>query len=306
MGSTNVSVPGPTAEERALQAQQASLLKQQGEIISSQVSQQKALLPFFAEQAGIKLQYNDKGDVIGATHIDDPLEAQNKQIQGLFNQRTLDALGGKLPVDPALEQELSTKEQTLRDHLQQQFGPGYETSTPGIQTLNEFFKSAEGLRYGARTGQMTLAEQLGLARGEQGMATQGQNINIFRGFGISDPVAFAQASGQTASGYGQAQVPFIQQRQMQLQASMANAQNQMQMMSGFGQLAGSLFGGVFGMSDARLKSAIELVSQWKVPIYTFTIEGVRRLGVMAQDVIRKWPWLVGSLNGYMTVNYKGL
>lgn len=306
MGSTTVSVPGPSDEEKALQAAQAQLLKQQSSIISSQVEQQKALFPFFAEQAGYKLKYDDKGAITGAEKINDPLEQQSKDIQSLFNQRTLDALGGKLPVDPALERELATKEQTLRDALFQKLGPGYETSTPGIQTLDEFFKSAEGLRYGARTGQLTLSEQLGLARTESNLGAQGQNLNIFRGFGISDPITFAQATGSNAQGYGQAQIPFIQQRQMQLQASIANAQNQMSMMSGFGQLAGTVLGAVFPMSDQRLKTAVELVSNWLIPIYAFTIAGVRRLGVMAQDMARVRPELVGQLAGYMTVNYRGI
>lgn len=306
MGSTTVSVPGPSAEERSLQAQQAALLKQQSQIIAGQQEQQQVLLPFFAQQAGIQLQYDNNGKITGASKINDPLELQSKEIQGKLNQRTLDALAGNLPVDPALERDLATKEQTLRERLQAQYGPGYESSTPAIQTLDQFFQSSESLRYGARTGQLTLAEQLGLARTESNMATEAQNLNIFRGFGVSDPLSIASATGSNAQGYGQAQVPFIQQRQMQLQASMANSQNQMQMMSGFGQLAGMALGAVFPMSDARLKSDLEWISDGPVPIFAYTIFGERHIGVMAQDLIKVRPDLVGEFAGYMTVNYKGL
>lgn len=240
-----VNVPQPSAEERELQRQQAALLAQQQQITQQAYQQQQTLLPFFAEQAGIELQFDESGKIIGATKVDDPLAAQNKEIQGLLNERSLKALRGELPVDPVLERELASQEQTLRERLTSQLGTGYETSSPGIETLDKFFQTAEGLRSTARRGELTLAEQLGLARTESDRAGTAMNLNILRGGAIADPLSFAQASGINAQGYGQAQIPFIQHRQMQLQANMQNAQNTMGLFGGIGQLAGLALGSIF-------------------------------------------------------------
>jgi hypothetical protein len=307
-GAPEVKVPGPSKEERLLQQRQADLLQQQSEIIGKQMQQQEALLPFMAEQMGIDLQRDSKGNVIGATKRADPLEAKRTDIEKQLLQRTQDALGGKLPVDPALESSLGTQEQQLRSKLQQQFGAGYETSTPGIQALEEFRKSAEGLRYGARTGQLTLSEQLGLSNQEMQLNQQQQQLGIFRQAAIGDPLSFMSASGSTAQGYGQAQVPFIQQRQMQLNASIANAQNSMQMMGGIGSMFGTLFGGLMGMSDERVKEELEVIGwlEWLgIPIYLFKFIGVdgKRVGVLAQDVQEVYPAAVAPLDGLLHVNY---
>jgi hypothetical protein len=239
MGS-HVDAPKPTAEERALQAKQAQLLDLQSQIITRQMDQQQALLPFMAEQLGMKIIKNKDGQIIGAKKIVTAQDKQRTAIENQLLQRTQDALGGKLPVDPGLESQLGNQEQTLREKLQQQFGPGYETSTPGIQALQEFQKSADSLRYGARTGQLTLAEQLGLSHQEMDLQQQQQQMGLFRQAAVGDPLSFASGAGSTAQGYGQAQVPYIQQRQMELQANMFNAQN-----SGLGAIGG-IFGQLFG------------------------------------------------------------
>lgn len=241
-----VEAPKPSAEEKALQAQQAALLKQQAAIINKGYQQQQKMMPFFAKQAGFTLKYDKKGNIIGADPIVDPLAEQNKEIQAKLNQRTLDALNGNLPVDPALERDLQKQETTLRERLGSQFGPGYETSTPGSDTLGEFFKTSEGLRSAARTGQLTLSEQLGLSRSEADRAGQAQSLNIMRGSTIGDPLSFATGNAQAAQGFGQAQVPYIQQRQMELNASVQNAQNSMSIFGGIGNILGMGFGALFG------------------------------------------------------------
>lgn len=312
MSGPKVEAPKPSKEERLLQQRQADLLGQQSAIIEKQMQQQEALLPFMADQMGIELQRDSTGRVIGAKKKYDPMEAQRTDIEKQLLQRTQDALGGKLPVDPALESQLKSQEQQLRDRLSQQFGAGYETSTPGIQALSEFSKTAEGLRYGARTGQLTLAEQLGLSRQEMQLAQSQQQLGMFRQAAIGDPMSFMQASGQTAAGYGQAQIPYIQDRQMQLQANMANAQNSMQMMGGIGSLFGSLFGAGMGMiSDARVKDLVAVIGWLEhlgIPIYLFRFKGARqlRIGVLAQDVQEVHPSAVAPEAGFLHVNYNML
>lgn len=243
MRAPKVKVPGLSPAELALQRAQAGLLNDQRGILRAQQDQQRILLPFLAKQAGFKVKLDAKGNLIGIEEINDPLSQQAKKLQGLEQQRAIDALEGKLPVDPGLERELGSQEEVLRERLQRQFGAGYETSTAGQQTLDEFFRSSEGLRSDARTGQLTLAEQLGMARQGLGLQTQGQNLGILGG--ASDLSGIFQGAGALAQGYGQAQIPYLQNRQMGLQASIYNAQNAGSAMSGWGSLAGVLLGKVF-------------------------------------------------------------
>lgn len=241
-----VSVPPMSAEEKGLLAQQTATLKQQSDLVNSQISQQKALLPFMAEQAGVKLKFDDKGNVVGAEKIVDPMQAQRDDIQKSLLDREQAALSGNLPVDPALERDLKNQEQTLRDKLQSQLGTGYETSTPGIQALDQFNQTAEGLRYGARTGQLTLADQLGLAHQEMGLNQSSQSFGQFRTSTFADPLALGGAVGQNAAGYSNPLSVYAQDRNMQFQANGANAAAQGSMLSGFGNLAGMALGSVFG------------------------------------------------------------
>lgn len=89
---------------------------------------------------------------------------QNAEIAKLLRDRELAALKGELPIDPTLTRELGTSEATLRSSLQKQLGPGYETSTPGIEALANFMARKNELIYGANRGEITLGEQLGGAR----------------------------------------------------------------------------------------------------------------------------------------------
>lgn len=204
-------------------------------------------MPFLLKQAGFEVELNKKGKIKGITESPEQkaLNEQDQEIQKLLNERSLAALKGELPVDPALERELANQEETLRQRLQGQFGTGYETSTPGIQTLDEFFQSASTLRSQARRGELTLAEQLGLARRESENADNTTAFNMIRGSVIGDPLTFANAMGSNAYGYGQAQQPYQFDRSMQFQANVQNSANQMAMMGGIGQLAGTMFGAIF-------------------------------------------------------------
>lgn len=247
MGPTEIEAPSPTRAEQKLRNQQSKLLKQQVQITKKAAKQQQALLPFLAKQAGYNVTINKKGFIKDIT--EDPataaLNAQDQEIKRLFNERSLAALRGELPVDPVLERELESQEETLRQRLSSQFGPGYETSTPGIQTLDEFFRSAEGLRANARRGELTLAEQLGLARREGDAAENTNALNILRSGAIGDPLTFANAFGSIATGYGNAQQPYQFDRRMQFEANVQNSANQMSFLSGIGSLAGTAFGAIF-------------------------------------------------------------
>lgn len=305
MGS-KVSVPGPSAEERELQKNQAELLALQRQIIEQQRQQQAVLLPFLAEQEGFDVTTNAEGTITAISKRANPDDAKRKELESGLLDRSLKALKGELPVDPALEETLTTQEKQVRDKLSAQLGPGYETSSAGIETLGNFFRSSEILREGARTGQLTLAEQLGITRSQQDQFSRQSSQDVLRQSAIGDPLTFAGAFGQTARGFGQAQQPFIQQRQMQLQASMANAQSSNSILgAGIGAF-GSLFG---AFSDARLKTNIEPIGTDLlpgVPICTFEFiwePGVQHCGVLAQDLQKAMPQAVfENEEGFLSID----
>ncbi len=304
MGGGGVSVPEPSAEERALQAEQANQLKLQTEILRAQQAQQKVLLPFLADQEGYDVTMDDNGNITAISKRDDPLDQQNKEITGLLNERTLKALKGELPLDPALEESLTSQEQQLRERLTQQFGTDYETSSPAIETLAQFMRQSEILREGARTGALTLGEQLGITRQQQDAFTRQTSQDNLRQFAFGDPLTMAGAHGQVARGYGAAQQPYQNQRNMQFQAANANANRSMGLVGAGIGLIGSLF------SDPDMKEGLipvgETQSGFTIYEYTRKDTGERMLGVMADEVEAVLPELVGEKGGYDVVNYGGL
>jgi hypothetical protein len=303
MGGGGVKVPPPSAEEKELQKNQAELLALQREIIEQNRAQQAVLLPFLAAQEGFEVTTDENGNITSISKIPSELDDMREELELGLTQRSLDALAGNLPVSPGLEREIGQQEELLREKLRKQFGSGYDTSTPGIEALDKHFSTAEILREGARTGQMTLAEQLGVTRQQQNEFSRHTSQDILRQIGIGDPLTFAGAFGQTASGFGQAQEPFIQQRQMQLNASIANAQNSAAMFGAGIGLVGSLF------SDEMLKSdavQIGVIEPFLIPIYEYDMGGERYIGVFASDVQEVLPGSVGERYGYRTVQYGDL
>lgn len=380
MGSTKVSAPKPSKEENALRVEQTNLLRMQQQILTSQQQQNSALMPIFAEQMGLSLQYDGSGNVVGASQtaeaakmeglqtqlmektlnqllhpesdpmygkqmslldmqltqlqeeLTGPQAIQNKEIQKLLGERTLKALKGELEIDPALERDLKGQEQTLKERLQQQLGPGFETSSAGIEAMQKYREGADVLRYQARRGELTLSEQLSMARtgadiAQGGLALGGASAKLpgadplsSGGFAfgvgqgtaqnqatlrqvLASPLGIAGGYGQVASGFQMPIGQLMNDRQMKMDASLANAQNNA---SGLGALGG-VFGAILGMSDRRLKSNVEVIGEWNgIPICAYDIFGVRKIGVMAQDLLAIRPDLVSEFGGWLRVDYGGL
>jgi hypothetical protein len=295
-------VPGPSDEERALQKNQAELLQLQTEILKQQRQQQAVLLPFLAEQEGFQVETDEFGNITKISKTPSELDDMKKDLEKQLTKRSLDALAGNLPVSPGLERDIGKNTQTLRERLQSQLGPGYETSSAGIEALSKDTENAEILREGARTAQLTLAEQLGITREQQNQFSQQSSQDVLRQSSIGDPLTLAGAFGQTASGFGKAQEPFIAQRQMQLQASIANSQSRASMFGAGIGLIGSLF------SDERLKENAIVISVRPdgIPIYAYDMDGERLIGMFAGDVEELYPHLVGERMGYKTLDYGGM
>lgn len=303
MGAS-VKVPPPSAEEKELQKNQAELLALQRDIIENQQAQNAVLLPFLAEQEGYDVTVDANGNLTSIKKRFDPDDAVRQELESGLLRRSLQALKGELPVDPGLEESLQKQEVDLRQRLASQLGPGYETSTAGIETMDQFFRTSEILRDGARTGQLTLAEQLGITREQQNIYSRQANQDVLRQSAIGDPLTFAGAFGQTARGYGQAQIPFIEHRKMQTQASIANAQSSASMFGAGLGLIGALF------SDDALKEDIVYMTTREDGLniyeYTYKPTGERMIGVLASEVEKLYPDLVGTKGGYDVVDYGAL
>jgi len=301
---TKVSAPRPTAAEEALRVAQKESIDLQNQIIKQQQQQNKILLPFLAEQEGFDITQDAEGNISSISKRNDPDAELQKQIQRELNERSLKALRGELPVDPGLERDITSQREQLTNKLASQYGSGFSTASPAIEALQRFDESANILREGARTGQLTLAEQLGITREQQNAFKQQSSQDVLRQSAVGDPLTFAGAFGQVSNNYLRAQQPYIADRQMQLQASIANAQSKTSLFGAGIGLAGALF------SDADIKGDLEQIAVHPtgVPIYVYTRldTGERMIGVLAQDVMEVKPWVVGTKDGYLTVSYVDL
>lgn len=202
---------------------------------------------------------------------DAKLDPQRQDIERQLLERSQKALAGELDLDPALERDITNQRQTLQERLQSQFGPGYDTSSAGIEAMNKFEESANVLRSQARHGELTLSEQLSLARqgadNAQGAAGIGAATSPLPGvnplqaggfaFGLNQggnqqlgqfgqvlgaPMSIAGGFGQVAQGF---QLPIGQlqnNRQMQMDASIANARSSMGGLGAIGGIFGSILG----------------------------------------------------------------
>lgn len=304
------NAPKPSAEERELQRQQALMLQEQRDIVKAQQQQQKILLPFLADQEGFDLELDENGNIKNIKKRTSEVDELNKQIELKLAKRSMDALEGNLPVDPALEDALKTQKETLKERLTRQFGPGWETSSGGVEAMGEFDTNAETLRSNARRGELTLSQQLGLVREQQNDSERMGSQDYLRQISTGDNLTFAGAYGQIAGGYGQAQAPYIQQRQMQMQAQQARQSNIFGLLGAVAGAAGTVMGSPAAsaamFSDERLKSKAVRIATHKrlgIPIYKYIIGGEERLGVFASDVEAKLPEAVGRRRGYKTVDY---
>ncbi len=301
----SVSVPGPSEEERALQAAQADQLRKQTAILERQERFSTVMTKFIATQEGFEIKTNEAGEIIDIQEGPSELREIRKEIEAGLLDRTRKALKGELPVDPGLEEGLRVNEQDLREKLARQIGPGWETSSPGIEAMAAFKRDAEILRSGARNQQLTLAEQLGITREQQEIFRRQSGQDAIGQSSQAVPLALAGAFGQNAAGYGRAQEPFIRQREMQLNAAIANQRNSASMFGAGLGFAGSVLG-LF--SDSRLKEDLEQIgwhSELDVPIYSYRYvgESTRHIGVLAEDVAVRRPDLVGERYGWLTVDY---
>lgn len=151
------------AEGQALASQQQALTDSRQKILQV-LQQQNLLTPQLLSSLGFTTGPNGQimdqgaaGGTMAETFANGP---EQQRINQLLRQRQEAALQGNAPVDPGLERNLGLQEQTLRNQLRAQLGPGYETSTPGMQALADFNQRATESRYNVGKEALTTAAGL--------------------------------------------------------------------------------------------------------------------------------------------------
>jgi hypothetical protein len=248
-----------TPEQQAALAQQQASLSDQRQQLLKVLGDQNLLQPALLESLGFtKDASGNYTDTLGSQFRDlqsmqmkdlaasDP---ETQQLQSLFRQKQIAALQGNAEADPQLEHNLAIQEQTLRNQLQAQLGSGYETSTPGIQALNDFRQRAEGLRFQSRQGIIQNYAGAGNVNAntratEYSPLATTSNVmsnrfgNVFNAANLTLPTT-AQLTAN-ASGFGNLADQFLKQTQLGAQTQVAQEQTQ-------GQTGAKLFGDIMGI-----------------------------------------------------------
>lgn len=155
-------------------------------------------------------------------------------LERLTIDRSTKALKGELPIDEGLLRDLASREKLTRETLLRQLGPGFETSTPGIEALREFETFRSSTLDRARRGDiqqiLPQTQRLGLSQqlpADAFIGTLGSPFNAF---------------GGAAQGFGALQAPFQRQRDQQFASSQAAFQANRGRGAGIGSLLGTVGG----------------------------------------------------------------
>tara|TARA_R100001086_G_scaffold235327_1_gene158173 strand:+ start:225 stop:1007 length:783 start_codon:yes stop_codon:yes gene_type:complete len=222
--TTNVNIPGPTAEETELTRKQTEILEESLGLTRSQIEQANILNPLLFAQLGINAEFDPEGKLLSVS--EDPEAVSRRDIrgdiEGLSLEKELAALRGEGEIDPSLTRSFEEGEETLRESLLRQLGPGFETSTPGIEALANFQQRKTETEFGARRGDLSLFEQLALSsqagRQQQGSDTLNKLLGIT---GIQ--TGNVGQLGQISGGFGGIGASLQADRSMQSQAAIAGA-----------------------------------------------------------------------------------
>lgn len=252
MGGGGSKAPEPSEEERALQREQANILRMQQQQLTRQQKQYDILAPILYKELGYAPQYDSEGNLLGLNPIASEEDALRKEINLKYLQREKAALAGELPVNPGLLSDLAERDQELEQQFVKDYGSVSDArrSSGGQQMLAKWNAQKASVLDAARRGDIQMASQLGLQRDQ---------ANLSRSM-MPQGVPGMQANyNNLAAMYGQALQPYQQQRALDTQMMMASANNRA------GTL-GSLIGGAAGMGAAYLMFSSHDFKEAKEPI----------------------------------------
>lgn len=208
----NIQVPPPSEEERAIQREILEQMQTSSDL-------QKQFMPFMLEATGYK--YDDQGNIVKMPYEEflntlDPVERGQYENLRLIQEKTAQALEGKLPISQQMETNLKEQKQEMEENLARRLGPNWRLSSAGIKSMQEFNTAAEMLRESARRGMVSDYSQLGYAgAGTYGLTPQTS---------LQQPASLTGYSASLMPTFQSALQPYQFQRSMQFQANAAKQQ----------------------------------------------------------------------------------
>lgn len=182
-------------EQQTLESQQR-LLQMTTEEAQRRAQLERATLPALLESAGQKAIFDAQGNIVGVEKL--PLTELEKLQQEFAEESTKQALmgiRGEIPVGDPFERRIMEDRTALRERLRAQLGPGFETSSPGIEALSQFDAKAAEARENIRFGRLSEAASLSNLGAERLSQAELRNLEILNRAGASTlPGAFSMAS----------------------------------------------------------------------------------------------------------------
>ncbi len=201
MGGPDINYPQKSPAEEEMTKQQLDMLTEQNRLLRESSERNKQMEPLFWEAIGVEPVKDEAGNITGFNkRAQTQAEKDQEEILGLTLSREKQALAGELPVDPALTRSLEENEQSLRQSMQGQLGPGWETSSPGIEALADFGKRKNELLDAARRGDISMYEGMSLMRADE---SERQLQNMLGRFSMvpGAPGTMGMTFGQASQSY---------------------------------------------------------------------------------------------------------
>ncbi len=225
------------------------------------------------------------------------LEKDQLEISLLQAERQRKALQGELPVSEATSAAETKEFQLLKESMARSGNPiigdsvedAYSLTTSGAQNLDLFKKRFGLLKDQERRGE--ISQGAGIFNASYGIANAGSETDYARLRDLTGMGSYAQTSNAFRSGnpyadgaglagaYGGALQPYQQDRNMQWQSSMANADRSAQQQAGYMSLIGS--GG--GMAASALPMLLASSKTYKKNLKKTGKEGEKK----SLDLIRQ-------------------
>lgn len=237
MGGGGNDAPEQSDEEAALMAQQTKILEQQLAMMQAQEQQFQMLAPFMFKDLGLNPIMKD-GKITGFEEIHSETKDLREKSEKLLLERSVAALEGRLPVNPQLEQDLEKGKATLEESLRRSLGADFIASTSGSKAMADFEREKTNILESARRGDITLAEQLGMARTASNRALTSSRLGDILGVNKTG-FGMAQSFGDVAAGFGNAAALWQNSRRLDM-AGMQNQGSWTDGLPGIGSLVGTL------------------------------------------------------------------
>ena len=141
-----------------------------------------------------------------------------QQYQDTVAQRALDAAQGKADFDPYLVRLLDADQAQLEEKMRRQMGTDWESSTPGIGALNDFYQRKQETLRNSAFDEMQRLRQLGLGGAEAIQGLQGGKQQLYAN--VPQTMAgFAEGMAGMTQPFLAGQEPYQKDRFGQFEAS---------------------------------------------------------------------------------------